>query len=330
MDELDLYRDRLALALEAAGLDLWENNLLTGEVTRQASQTFQSLGYSDAESIAAVAQVFELLHPDDVHTVKQAIAAHLSGHTAQYRCEFRVKAKDGRWVWFANYGKVMDAHADAPGQRFIGVTFNIDDRKRREQEIESINRQLAEKNALLERYNQQLTLLATTDSLTGLLNRRRLMELGVSECRRAARFGHSLSLLMIDIDHFKSINDGWGHQFGDQVIGAVAHTLSSRVRQGVDVVARMGGEEFVLLLPETAQADAHGLAEVLRESVETLRFPIREAGEFAGVTVSIGVAAQSGASSESFEKLLDRADRALYVAKQAGRNQVHSAEPTGQ
>jgi diguanylate cyclase (GGDEF)-like protein len=210
------------------------------------------------------------------------------------------------------------------------VTFNIDDRKRREQEIESINRQLAEKNALLERYNQQLTLLATTDSLTGLLNRRRLMELGVSECRRAARFGHSLSLLMIDIDHFKSINDGWGHQFGDQVIGAVAHTLSSRVRQGVDVVARMGGEEFVLLLPETAPADAHGLAEVLRESVEALRFPIREAGEFAGVTVSIGVAAQSGASSESFEKLLDRADRALYVAKQAGRNQVHSAEPEGQ
>ncbi|MFY8116878.1 MAG: sensor domain-containing diguanylate cyclase, partial [Roseateles sp.] len=325
MDEIHLYRDRLALALEAAGLDLWENNLLTGEVTRQATQTFQSLGYPAAEITEAVEDVFKLVHPDDVQGVKAAVEDHLSGRTPQYRSEFRVKAKNGQWVWFANYGKIMDAHADQPGQRFIGVTFNIDDRKRREREMEEINRQLAEKNALLERYNQQLEQLAITDSLTGLLNRRRLMELGVSECRRAARFRHSLSLLMIDIDHFKSINDGWGHQFGDQVIGAVAHALSSRVRQSVDIVARIGGEEFVLLLPETGAADAQGLAEDLRQAVAALRFPVRAAGEFAGVTVSIGVATQSGLASEPFEKLLYRADQALYVAKQAGRNQVRSA-----
>ena len=144
MGEADLYRDRLALALEAAGLDLWENNLLTGEVTRKASQTFLSLGYTLEETAAYMEQAFELVHPDDVDVVKASVNAHLSGRTPQYRCEFRLKAKDGRWVWFANYGKVMDAHADTPGQRFIGVTFNIDDRKRREQEMEDINRQLAE------------------------------------------------------------------------------------------------------------------------------------------------------------------------------------------
>lgn len=325
MGDADLYRDRLALALEAAGLDLWENNLLTGEVTRKASQTFLSLGYTLEETAAYMEQAFELVHPDDVEVVKASVNAHLSGRTPQYRCEFRLKAKDGRWVWFANYGKVMDGHAHTPGQRFIGVTFNIDDRKRREQEMEDINRQLAEKNALLESYNRQLELLATTDSLTGLVNRRRLMELGVSECKRAERFRHALSLLMIDIDFFKAINDAWGHQVGDQVICAVGSTCAQRVRQGVDTVARVGGEEFVVLLPETGHAQAHALAEALRQAVAAQPVPANDQGELARFTVSIGVATHGMGGPNTFEHLLSQADKALYKAKQAGRNQVHSA-----
>lgn len=328
MGEADLYRDRLALALEAAGLDLWENNLLTGEVTRKASQTFMSLGYTLEETAAYMEQAFELVHPDDVDVVKASVNAHLSGRTPQYRCEFRLKAKDGRWVWFANYGKVMDAHADTPGQRFIGVTFNIDDRKRREQEMEDINRQLAEKNALLESYNRQLELLATTDSLTGLVNRRRLMELGVGECKRAERFRHALSLLMIDIDFFKAINDAWGHQVGDHVICAVADTCAQRVRQGVDTVARVGGEEFVVLLPETGHAQAHALAETLRQAVASQSVSTDEPGKQARFTVSIGVATHSMGGPSAFEHLLNQADKALYKAKQAGRNQVQGPQNT--
>jgi diguanylate cyclase (GGDEF)-like protein/PAS domain S-box-containing protein len=322
MGDADLYKDRLALALEAAGLDLWENNLLTGEVTRKASQTFLSLGYSDEETAAYIEQAFQLVHPDDVEGVKASVNVHLAGQTPQYHCEFRLKAKDGRWVWFANYGKVMDAHANTPGQRFIGVTFNIDDRKRREQEIDDINRQLADKNTLLERYNHQLELLATTDSLTGLVNRRRLMELGISECKRAERFQHTLSLLMIDIDFFKAINDSWGHQVGDHVICTVGSTCSHRVRQGVDIVARVGGEEFVVLLPETDHAQACALAETLRLAIATQPVSVNERGDLAQFTVSIGVATYSDGSVESFEELLNQADKALYKAKQAGRNQV--------
>ncbi|HEX5785310.1 MAG TPA: sensor domain-containing diguanylate cyclase [Burkholderiaceae bacterium] len=328
MGEADLYRDRLALALEAAGLDLWENNLLTGEVTRKASQTYLSLGYNEQESAAHLEQVFQLMHPDDVGEVKASVDAHLSGRTPQYRCEFRLKAKDGRWVWFANYGKVMDAHADTPGQRFIGVTFNIDDRKRREQEMEDINRQLAEKNALLESYNLQLELLATTDSLTGLVNRRRLMELGVSECKRAERFRHALSLLMIDIDFFKAVNDAWGHQVGDHVICAVADACAQRVRQGVDTVARVGGEEFVVLLPETGHAQAHALAETLRQAVAAQPVSVNDRGELVHFTVSIGVATHSMGGPDAFELLLNQADKALYKAKQAGRNQVQGPPNT--
>ncbi len=138
MGEADLNRDRLELALEAAGLDLWENNLLTGEVTRKAMKTLAELGYSEHEMAAYVDEIFQLFHPDDVMTVKTAVEDHLSGRTPQYRCEFRLRAKSGAWVWYANYGKVMDGHSDSPGKRFIGVTFNIDDRKRKEDEIAEI------------------------------------------------------------------------------------------------------------------------------------------------------------------------------------------------
>ncbi len=186
MGEAELNRERLELALEAAGLDLWENNLLTGEVTRRALKTLSELGYSEHEMVAYVDEIFKLFHPDDVMTVKTAVDDHLAGRTPQYRCEFRLRAKNGGWVWYANYGKVMDEHSDSPGKRFIGVTFNIDDRKRKEDEIAQINRQLAEQNALLQNYNTALELLAASDSLTGLANRRTLMELGYKKVREGS------------------------------------------------------------------------------------------------------------------------------------------------
>ena len=225
MGEADLNKERLELALEAAGLDLWENNLLTGEVTLKAVKTLSELGYGDEELGSYVDELFKLVHPDDLPLIKTAMDDHLSVRTPQYRCEFRLRAKNGAWIWYANYGKVMDGDSDTPGRRFIGVTFNIDDRKRKEDEIAQINRQLAEQNALLQSCNAALELLAACDSLTGLANRRTLMELGVKECKRAERFSHSLSLLMVDIDLFKSVNDAWGHLIGDRVICAVADAM---------------------------------------------------------------------------------------------------------
>jgi diguanylate cyclase (GGDEF)-like protein/PAS domain S-box-containing protein len=321
MGEMELNRNRLALALEAAGLDLWENNLLTGEVTLKAEKTLSELGYSDEELKSYIDELYKLVHPDDLPQVKFAMDEHLCGRTPQYRCEFRLRAKSGTWVWYANYGKVMDGDSDTPGQRFVGVTFNIDDRKRKEDEIAQINQQLAEQNALLQSYNTALELLASCDSLTGLSNRRRLMELGINECRRTERFQHSLSLLMVDIDFFKNVNDAWGHQVGDRVICAVADACRDRVRSGVDTVARVGGEEFVVMLPETDYASAHGVADSLRRAVAELHVPANEEGGNVSLTVSVGVATQAG-GVPSFEQLMNRADKALYKAKQAGRNNV--------
>lgn len=322
MGDADLNKDRLELALEAAGLDLWENDLITGEVTLKASKTFVELGFSEEEIASDLQGIYGLFHPDDLDKVKKAVDDHLSGRTPQYRCEFRLRSKSGEWVWYANYGRIMDGKSSTPGKRLIGVTFNIDDRKRREDEIEQINRQLTEQNALLQQLNAALALLAANDSLTGLSNRRTLMELGVNECRRAQRFGHPLSVLVVDIDLFKAVNDDWGHLAGDRVICAVAQACRARARQGVDTVARYGGEEFVLVLPETDTAEALRLAESLRDAVAALQVVVNDTGGAARVTVSIGVATLRQGDDRSFEDLVNQADKALYQAKETGRNNV--------
>ena len=163
-----------------------------------------------------------------------------------------------------------------------------------------------------------LGMLATTDGLTALSNRRHFEELARAEWTRFQRYGRPLSLLLLDIDNFKSINDRFGHDAGDLVLKAVAFICKTTKRQ-TDVAARIGGEEFVLLLPETDEAAAEIAAERLRKAIQvnTRALP----GENLEVTVSIGVAGASLAMS-GFEVLLKRADEALYEAKRTGRNRV--------
>jgi len=320
MNERDINQDRLELALEAAGLDLWENDLVAGDVTRKATKIFAELGYSEQEAFRYVDDMFAIIHPDDIPVIKAAINDHLTGVTAQYRCEFRMRAKSGAWVWYANYGKIMDRDGSNRGQRFIGVTFNIDDRKCKEDELERINRKLAEQNLLLENMNAMLQSLATSDPLTGLANRRKSMEVGATEVQRAMRLGHPLSLLIVDIDLFKQVNDTWGHLSGDMIICAVADACVQYVRSNVDIVGRIGGEEFAIILPQADHAIAKGLAERLCEAVAALRVVVSDT-VILSCTISIGVATLT-ASCASFKHLLINADKALYLAKNSGRNCV--------
>ncbi|ARU32208.1 diguanylate cyclase [Sulfuriferula sp. AH1] len=320
MTEQDINKERLELALEAAGLELWENDLVAGDVIRKPIKIFEELGYSEEETSFYVNDMFTIVHPDDIPVVKAAIDEHLSCVTAQYRCEFRLRAKSGAWVWYANYGKVMDLDGKNKGQRFIGVTFNIDDRKRKEDELELINRKLTEQNALLEDMNAMLQSLATSDSLTGVANRRKLMEMGASEVQRAMRFNQSLSLLIVDIDLFKRVNDTWGHMTGDLVICAVAEACVQCVRSNIDIVGRIGGEEFAIILPQTDYAIASRLAERLCSAVAARQIAISDS-VMLSCTISIGMATLSPFCS-SFKQLLIDADQALYLAKDAGRNCV--------
>ena len=170
--------------------------------------------------------------------------------------------------------------------------------------------------------NRRLEALATTDPLTRLLNRRALLERLSREVDRAKRYESMLTLLLLDIDHFKRINDERGHLVGDGVLRQIGALVEASVRT-VDIAARYGGEEFVLILPETSQDGGIIFAERLRESIE--RYPFDASGEEPlHLTASIGVATFPSPRVESTEDLFARADEALYRAKSSGRNQVRT------
>lgn len=168
---------------------------------------------------------------------------------------------------------------------------------------------------------KELENLATTDGLTRLYNRRHFVERAETEFERSQRYRRELSVLLMDADHFKVINDNYGHEMGDRVLRILAGTCRASLRQ-LDVIGRYGGEEFVVLLPETSAALAHETAERLREAVERLCIP-GQPGDIR-ITVSIGIAT-AGPTTESVAALINEADRALYAAKRGGRNRVASA-----
>ena len=165
---------------------------------------------------------------------------------------------------------------------------------------------------------------AVTDDLTGLSNQRRFHELLAKEIERARRFGHDLSLLMFDLDDFKTINDTHGHLQGDDVLRAVGHAVRDGSRE-VDEPARYGGEEFAMALPETDEKGAVEVAERVRTGVEALDVRVRNGKGSTPITASVGVATMS-AETEDPEKLIAAADKALYEAKAAGKNQTHVAD----
>lgn len=178
--------------------------------------------------------------------------------------------------------------------------------------LERSRRELDDRSALLDAQNRLLQEMAATDSLTGLFNRRKFDDLTQREIERASRYSRPFSVVMLDLDHFKAVNDEFGHHAGDLALIHVAAVARDTVRS-VDSVARWGGEEFTVLLPEVGLAGAERAAERICDA-------IREARVAGGITTSVGVAEYR--SGETAEELLARVDEALYRAKRAGRDRI--------
>jgi len=439
---------RLELVMEAAGLDLWENDLITGAVTRKAVKIFAELGYSADESVTHMSDLFGIVHPDDVPRIQDALAAHLAGTTAAYHCEFRVRSKAGDWVWYANHGKLVADDNGVRGHRLIGVTFNIDVRRRQEELLHEQQRQLAESERThrdllrnlhtaivvhapdtsirysnprasellgltpdqmqgktapdpawcfvdeqgvpmvpadypvtrvclsrrplealvlgVRRAQQRDTVwllvhafpeldehgdllqvvvnfddisprkqaeekihhLAFFDALTGLPNRRLLLDRMQAAMAASNRSRHYGALLFIDLDKFKTINDVLGHGVGDRMLVDVAARILACVRE-TDTVARLGGDEFVVLMCELdsePQAASQKTALVAEKIRLALGAPYHLAGGIHHSSPSIGVSLFIG-SSESADVLLRQADMAMYKAKDAGRNTLRFFSP---
>ena len=185
--------------------------------------------------------------------------------------------------------------------------------------VQSTREHLRRQKAELAQALEQIRQLATHDDLTGLLNRRAMLDRMQLEQRRSLRSGSPLLIAQLDIDHFKAVNDTHGHAAGDLVLQSFADTVRRNVRD-TDVLARWGGEEFVLLLCDTPAADAVALMERLRQAVQAMQVPVAQGGQPITVTVSIGLARHTPA--DPLAGTLERADRALYAAKAGGRNRV--------
>lgn len=186
------------------------------------------------------------------------------------------------------------------------------------------NRQLEDANRERAQRREELLALSRTDALTGLFNRRHFEERFGAEFSRSERYRAPLSCVMIDIDHFKRLNDTYGHPFGDQVIRRVAQEAQASLRD-VDVLARYGGEELVALLPETGPQEALQVAERVRAGIASLRLQWSDPqgrGVEVTCTASVGVATWPASGLSTAEALLRAADDALYAAKQHGRNRV--------
>ncbi len=177
--------------------------------------------------------------------------------------------------------------------------------------------------AIGDRLCESLTKQASEDPLTGLYNRRFVFDIVEHELNRYRRYRSRFSLILIDADHFKQVNDTWGHCAGDDVLRRIAAVCRSAVRE-CDIVGRFGGEEFIIVLPRTRAFDAAFVAHRIRRSMDAQRVPT-DGGEIA-VTLSLGIA-ECGPDADSFDALLRAADRALYAAKRGGRNRCAMARP---
>ncbi len=196
--------------------------------------------------------------------------------------------------------------------------------KKRTDALELSREQIEQQKAELEVTNQALQLLSLKDPLTGLWNRRHLDETLELEWRRGCRHERPLSLLVVDIDNFKTYNDHYGHHAGDECLAQVAQAIESSFSRASDLAARYGGEEFVVLIPETENSEAVNIAHILKETIEKLQIPHHFSPTGNYITVSIGVATGIPCSDSSPKELFTKADKAMYQAKAEGKNQVNN------
>lgn len=250
------------------------------------------------------------MHPEDRQRVVDFCVAQ-SKAGVDHEADYRALTKDGSYVWLRDVVHVVRDEAGEV-EALIGFMFDISERKRTEEKLLALQRELED--------------LSFKDGLTGVGNRRRFDSVLETEWEAARRDQRPLSLVLIDIDHFKDFNDRYGHVRGDECLQRVATTLRAGATRPRDFLARFGGEEFVLVLPDTDAAGAERVATRCREALaeEAIAHERSSAGPF--VTVSMGVGSTIPRPGDDAVTFLEVVDRRLYQAKQRGRDVVVTGE----
>jgi diguanylate cyclase (GGDEF)-like protein/PAS domain S-box-containing protein len=314
--------ERYALAVRGSKDGLWDWNLVTDEV--YYSPRWKAMVGCDRGEIGnGPNDWFRRVHEQDIQRLRTDIADHVSGKTAHFENEHRLMHKDGSCRWVLCRGTAV---RDAGGKavRIAGSLGDITERKEAEKHLKralsDLKFALASEKVLLDeldKRNKELVALSITDGLTGLYNHRFIQERFDFEFKRARRYDGMLSCMLLDIDHFKSVNDTYGHQFGDHVLREIATILRKRSRE-VDICGRYGGEEFMIVTNQPA-AGAVQYASKLHAAIEEHVF--EQNGRSTHVTVSIGIA-EFRRDLRTRQEMIERADIALYKAKEDGRNLI--------
>ncbi|WP_229860134.1 GGDEF domain-containing protein [Candidatus Sulfurimonas baltica] len=288
--------ERLRYALEGAGDGLWDWNLKTNEVFF-SKRWKEMLGFAEDEIDSTLDEWKSRIHPEEIEQVYADITAHIEGKSDAYINEHRVKCKDDSYKWILDRGIIVSRDIDGNPVRMVGSHSDISERKQSQLRIEA---------------------LSVTDRLTQLYNRLKLDEIFAMKLATAGRYNTPFSVVIIDIDLFKLVNDTWGHQAGDDVLKEFSAIIKNNARE-TDIVGRWGGEEFLILSSDTDLDGAIKLSEKLREMVSSFKF------SFTGhKTASFGVSSYHAGDDE--KTMIKRADDALYRAKENGRNRVEAEE----
>lgn len=309
-------QDLLHMAEEAAGAGAWDWDLHTN-LLNWSPALFRLFGLDPQRDQANFDTWRAVVHPDDLPPAERALD-HAVRVRQPFVTSYRIRRASGEVRWIDAYGQV-GTDADGTPTHFSGLCIDATGRHENEAHIRQLNAELEYKvmarTAELAEANAALHRLARIDVLTDLPNRLSANERLRDEFVRMKRTGQTYAVLMVDVDHFKAVNDRHGHAIGDRVLQRVAQALRAPLRES-DFVARFGGEEFLIVLPHTDPHGARQVAEKLRNAVEGAPDP-----STGPITISLGLALACP-SQDNQDHAVQRADKRLYAAKQSGRNRV--------
>jgi diguanylate cyclase (GGDEF)-like protein/PAS domain S-box-containing protein len=305
--EFSAQRRLLAMTVQAAELGTWDWQIDSGAVQFN-DQWWRMFGYTPGELPDGLSTWWSQVNPEDRPAARAAMNRHFADQSQPYRCEFRMRCRDGGWLWVMAAGAVVERDGEGRPRRMVGVHMDIDHRKQLEHKLESA---------------------ALTDALTGLPNREALHR-RLSRCVESwgSRKGQVFAVLFMDFDRFKLVNDSLGHEAGDELLRQVAGRLRAALRSGDDVArleetpctaARLGGDEFVVLLERLRHADDASM--VAERLLGALSQPYLIDGQVVETSVSIGLVTSDSPGREPATLIRD-ADTAMYEAKRLGRGRV--------
>lgn len=304
--------EQAAVGIAHVGLD--------GSWLRVNRRCCEIMGYSEAELLNLT--FTDLTHPEDLDADWTLVNSLIRGERPTYSLEKRYLNKARETVW-ANLTVSLVRTEQGLPDYFISVIEDITARKKLESERDALIATLEER---VRERTAELEQLSMTDSLTGIANRRCFDQRLAAEWTRAVRTRQPLSVIVVDVDYFKTVNDSYGHAFGDEVLVKIAQSLSRVAKRNTDLVARYGGEEFFLLLPDTDSPSAVHVANCVEVAIRDLAIPNPVSMMTARLTVSQGVATAWPNQRGTGEGLLLSADRAMYKAKQSGRQAICVAD----